>query len=60
MVLILIGMCKKPSYTGRVVQAITMKDDKRTMKDVSHTPPNGDTVTNVWERGDEIPEEDEE
>jgi len=21
------------------------------MKDVSHTPPNGDSVTNVWERG---------
>jgi hypothetical protein len=21
------------------------------MKDVSHTPPNGESVTNVWERG---------
>ena len=24
---------------------------KQTMKDVSHTPPNGDSVTNVWHRG---------
>jgi hypothetical protein len=24
---------------------------KRTMKDVSHTPPTGDSVTNVWQRG---------
>ncbi len=24
---------------------------KRTMKDVSHTPPTGDPVTNVWRRG---------
>ncbi|WP_396612731.1 hypothetical protein ACH9L7_05515 [Haloferax sp. S1W] len=23
------------------------------MKDVSHTPPMGETVTNVWERGNE-------
>ncbi len=23
----------------------------QTMKDVSHTPPNGDSVTNVWHRG---------
>ncbi len=30
-----------------------MKADKRTMKDVSHTPPNGESVTNVWERGNE-------
>ncbi len=25
----------------------------QTMKDVSHTPPSGDSVTNVWHRGDE-------
>jgi len=25
--------------------------DRDPMKDVSHTPPNGDSVTNVWERG---------
>lgn len=25
--------------------------DREPMKDVSHTPPNGDSVTNVWERG---------
>ncbi len=23
----------------------------KTMKDVSHTPPNGESVTNVWHRG---------
>lgn len=23
------------------------------MKDVSHTPPAGESVTNVWHRGDE-------
>ena len=34
-----------------------MTNDKRTMKDVSHTPPNGESVTNVWERGDESPDE---
>jgi|GEM_PF-548636 hypothetical protein len=29
-----------------------MTDRNRdSMKDVSHTPPNGDSVTNVWERG---------
>lgn len=26
---------------------------KQTMRDVSHTPPSGTTVTNVWYRGDE-------
>jgi hypothetical protein len=25
--------------------------DQDRMKDVSHTPPNGESVTNVWERG---------
>ena len=25
--------------------------DADRMKDVSHTPPNGESVTNVWERG---------
>ena len=25
---------------------------EKTMRDVSHKPPNGDTVTNVWHRGD--------
>ena len=25
--------------------------ENRTMKDVSHTPPAGGTVTNVWQRG---------
>lgn len=27
------------------------KHTTQTMKDVSHTPPNGDSVTNVWSRG---------
>ncbi|MFC7203690.1 hypothetical protein ACFQJC_09200 [Haloferax namakaokahaiae] len=24
---------------------------KQTMRDVSHTPPSGESVTNVWQRG---------
>ncbi|MFC4356440.1 hypothetical protein ACFO0N_00585 [Halobium salinum] len=36
-----------------------MNADKRTMKDVSHTPPSGAPVTNVWQRGRE-PETGEE
>ncbi len=35
-----------------------MNADKRTMKDVSHTPPNGESVTNVWNRGDERNDEE--
>jgi len=27
------------------------------MKDVSHTPPNGESVTNVWERGGDADDE---
>jgi hypothetical protein len=27
------------------------------MKDVSHTPPNGESVTNVWERGADAEDE---
>jgi hypothetical protein len=30
-----------------------MSNSKQTMKDVSHTPRTGDSVTNVWERGHE-------
>jgi hypothetical protein len=26
-------------------------EDRETLKDVSHTPPTGDAVTAVWERG---------
>jgi hypothetical protein len=26
-------------------------DDTPRMKEVSHTPPEGDSVTNVWQRG---------
>ncbi len=29
----------------------------QTMKDVSHTPPTGDSVTNVWRRGYEAEDE---
>jgi len=27
--------------------------DTQTLKDVSHTPPTGEPVTNVWHRGEE-------
>jgi hypothetical protein len=27
--------------------------DNETLEDVDHTPPNGESVSNVWERGDE-------
>jgi hypothetical protein len=30
---------------------------QQTMRDVSHTPPDGHTVTNVWHRGEEVDEE---
>jgi len=39
---------------------MTHESPKPTMKDVSHTPPSGESVTNVWHRGDEpteVPEE---
>lgn len=32
---------------------------KPTMRDVSHTPPTGESVTNVWERGNELETDDE-
>ena len=57
MLLSLIMSRQKPFYTSLVLRATTMTNDKRTMKDVSHTPPNGESVTNVWERGDESPDE---
>jgi hypothetical protein len=28
-------------------------NEKRTLKDVDHTPPAGQPVSNVWERGSE-------
>jgi hypothetical protein len=36
-----------------VLTSCTMTEDDttRTMKDVSHTPPAGVSVTNVWQRG---------
>lgn len=27
--------------------------DKQTLKDIDHTPPTGESVSNVWERGSE-------
>ena len=27
--------------------------EKATLKDISHTPPSGDSADRVWERGDE-------
>ena len=32
----------------------------RTMKDVSHTPPTGEPVSGVWERGKEAVSSDDE
>lgn len=38
--------------SGGVLLSSTMADHNRDrMKDVSHTPPNGESVTNVWDRG---------
>ena len=28
-------------------------DDNDTLGDISHVPPTGDSVSNVWERGNE-------
>ncbi|SDQ44558.1 hypothetical protein [Halopelagius longus] len=28
-----------------------MNSDRTSMKHVSHTPPSGDAVTNIWQRG---------
>jgi hypothetical protein len=28
-------------------------DDSATLEDVSHTPPTGNSVSNVWDRGHE-------
>jgi hypothetical protein len=36
-----------------------MTDDIQTMKDVSHTPRTGDSVTNVWDRGTAETREDD-
>ena len=35
-----------------MLRCITMSD-KETLKDVDHTPPSGESVSNVWERGTE-------
>jgi len=35
-----------------MLQGTTM-DEKDTLEDVSHTPPTGDSVSNVWDRGHE-------
>ncbi|SFR42208.1 hypothetical protein [Halogeometricum limi] len=36
----------------------SMMTERTSMKDVSHTPPMGETVTNVWERGRESTDAD--
>ncbi|MDS0298735.1 hypothetical protein NDI76_08265 [Halogeometricum sp. S1BR25-6] len=28
-----------------------MTEERASMKEISHTPPTGETVTNVWNRG---------
>ncbi|MRW81230.1 MULTISPECIES: hypothetical protein [Haloferax] len=43
-------------------KANTMNADNRpkpTMRDISHTPPTGESVTNVWERGNELDSDEE-
>ena len=35
-----------------------MTEKRATMKEISHTPPAGETVTNVWNRGQESVEAD--
>ncbi len=37
-----------------------MAEDRDTMKDVSHTAPNGTSAKSVWERGPVEEEEEEE
>ena len=39
-------------YGGLLISA-TM-EDTNTLGDVSHTPPHGEAVSNVWERGGEV------
>ena len=36
---------------GTALPGATMKDEPDTMADVSHTPPTGTTMENVWQRG---------
>lgn len=42
----------KPLSTADVLRLHTMSE-KQTLKDVDHTPPAGESVSNVWERGTE-------
>ena len=45
------GFRQRLSSTG-VLRCLTMATKERqTLKDVSHTPPNGESVSAVWERG---------
>lgn len=38
-------------YQCRATRFHMPEADRDPMKAVSHTPPNGESVTNVWERG---------
>ena len=38
--------------TVDVLHVLTMSENQ-TLKDVDHTPPAGESVSNVWERGTE-------
>jgi len=45
---------------GSSLPCFKMADDRDTMKDVSHTAPNGTSAKGVWERGPVEEEEEEE
>ena len=47
-----IGKVMKPLSTVDVLLALTMSE-KQTLKEIDHTPPAGESVSNVWERGTE-------
>lgn len=40
----------KPLSTVDMLRPTTMTE-KTTLKDVDHTPPTGESVSNVWDRG---------
>ena len=52
MLLCLITGSAQRLSTTDVLRPATMSD-KQTLKDVDHTPPSGESVANVWERGTE-------
>lgn len=52
MLLCVITTCEKPLSQSSLLLCITMAE-KQTLKEIDHTPPTGDSVSNVWERGTE-------